>query len=213
MQNPNYIPYTVYNSVTGEPITIYGRTAEAQGRPTSNLDTYDPERERIYDSYGVDFRARLGAGAQVFGGFGFERQLEVACTAPDDPNTLRFCDDRQNDIPFRSQFKLCRVVSDEVGDHVVSGSFQSVQGNTSLRGVTTAHDARVGRSRHDGDHARHDAVSGELPGAVPGRGGHSAGDVPAGDVSLCISRIRTRRTRTGSTNWISRSRRRSGSAG
>ena len=93
--------------------------------------------QRIYDSYGVDFRARLGAGAQVFGGFGFEKQLEVSCTAPDDPNTLRFCDDRENDLPFRKQFKLSGSYPIMWGI-TLSGSFQSVQGNTSLRGVTTA---------------------------------------------------------------------------
>ncbi len=42
----------------------------------------------------------------MFGGVSIERQLDVNCTAPDDPNSLRFCDDRENGIPYRKSFKL-----------------------------------------------------------------------------------------------------------
>ncbi len=34
-----------------------------------------PNRERVYNAFNVEFRARPGAGAQIFGGFSFERQL------------------------------------------------------------------------------------------------------------------------------------------
>ena len=80
--------------------------AVAAVRPTDNLDTFDPERERIYNAYSFTFQARPGRGAQLFGGFGCERQLDVNCTAPDNPNSLRFCDDRVNDIPFKKGIKL-----------------------------------------------------------------------------------------------------------
>jgi len=89
--------------VTGEPITVYARSRE--NRPTRNLDTFDPNRKRTYEAFSFEFRARPG-GANVFGGLSVERQLEVQCTAPDDPNSLRFCDDRQNGVPFRKNFKL-----------------------------------------------------------------------------------------------------------
>jgi hypothetical protein len=100
----DYTPYTFYDPLTGEPIEVYARTL--QNRPTSNLDTYDPERERIYESFNFDFNARPGRGVTLFGGLAVERQLDVTCTAPDDPNTLRFCDDRENGIPYRKSFKL-----------------------------------------------------------------------------------------------------------
>ena len=135
INNPNYTPYTVFNAVTGEPITIYGRTAAAATAPTRNLDTFDPENERIYDAYSLEFRARPGAGAQLFGGFALERQQEVTCTAPDNPNTLRFCDDRENGLPYRKQFKLAGTYPLPWGVSL-SGSFQSVQGSTSNRGAT-----------------------------------------------------------------------------
>jgi hypothetical protein len=105
-RNPNYTPYTIYSVLDGSPITVYGLNANVRSAPTSNLDTADPLRERIYNAFNLEFRARPGAGAQIFGGMSFERQQDVNCTAPDNPNSLRFCDDRANDIMFRKNFKM-----------------------------------------------------------------------------------------------------------
>jgi hypothetical protein len=114
----DYTPFTVYNPVTGDPLTVYSRSNEAQARPVRNLDTYDPERKRTYEAYGMSFSARPGRGINLFGGFSFQRQLEVTCTSPDNPNNptasgaanAAFCDDRNNDIPFRKQLKLAGSV-------------------------------------------------------------------------------------------------------
>jgi hypothetical protein len=128
----DYTPYTVYSPLTGEPIQVFARSAAAIARPTRNLDTYDPERERMYESFNVEFSARPGRGITLFGGLAIERQLDIACTAPDDPNTLRFCNDHENGVPFRKGFKLSGSVP--VGWGVtVSGVFQSNQGSTSSR--------------------------------------------------------------------------------
>jgi hypothetical protein len=102
-RNPNFAAYTVYNVITGEPITVYARSRE--NRPTNNLDTFDPDRKRMYESFNFEFRARPGS-ANIFGGLSVERQLDVNCTAPDDPNSLRFCDDRETGVPYRKNFKL-----------------------------------------------------------------------------------------------------------
>jgi hypothetical protein len=106
--NPFYTPFTIYDPRDGSPITAYGLNANATAsfRPTDNLDTFDPERERIYNAFNLEFRARPGAGAQVFGGMSFERQLDVNCTSPDNPNSRRLCDDRDNDIPFKKNLKI-----------------------------------------------------------------------------------------------------------
>ena len=53
---------TIYNPLTGEPITIYARTAAAQALPTKNLDTFDPNRERVYNAYNLEFRASARKG-------------------------------------------------------------------------------------------------------------------------------------------------------
>jgi hypothetical protein len=134
-QNPNYAPLTVYNALTGEAITVYSRTAAAQGLPTKNLDTFDPKRERLYNAYNLEFRARLPRGAQVFGGTAFERQLDVNCTAPDNPNSLRFCDDTQNSIPFSKQFKMAGSYPLPYGVQL-SASFQTNQGPNSAQTMT-----------------------------------------------------------------------------
>ena len=109
---------------------MYARDPEA--RPTRNLDTFDPERERQYESFNFEFNARPGRGINLFGGLAVERQLDVACTAPDDPNTLRFCDDFQNGVPYRKSFKLSGSLP-LPWDFTLSGVFQSNHGTASSR--------------------------------------------------------------------------------
>jgi hypothetical protein len=135
LQNPNYQPYTVYNVLTGEPFTVYGRTTSASTSVT-NLDTEDPDRQLLYNAYNVEFRARPGHGSQVFGGFAFERQMNINCSASDNPNNVRFCDDRQNDIPFSVQFKIAGSYPLPYGIQL-SGSFQSNQSPSGTFGFTT----------------------------------------------------------------------------
>jgi hypothetical protein len=128
----DYTPFTMYNPLTGEPIQVYARTL--QNRPTNNLDTFDPDRERMYESFNWDFNLRPGRGITLFGGLSVERQLDVACTAPDDPNTLRFCDDTENDIPYRKSFKLSGTVPLKWGINA-SAVFQSNHGIASSRTI------------------------------------------------------------------------------
>jgi carboxypeptidase family protein len=134
LRNPNYVPMTVYNPITGEPITVYSRTAAAAAAPTLNLDTFDPDRLRIYNAFNLEFRARPGRGAQLFGGVSFERQLNVNCTSPDNPNSVRFCDDRENGVPFNKNFKMAASYPMPFGI-TLSGSFQSQVGNA-IRNMT-----------------------------------------------------------------------------
>jgi hypothetical protein len=135
-QNPNYIPYSIYNPVTGEPITIYGRTPTASSAIT-NVDSLDKDRKQSYNAYNLEFRARLGVGAQVFGGFAFERQLNANCNVVDNPNNLRFCDDADNDIPYAVQFKVAGSYPLKYG-LLLSGSFQSNAGAAGTYGFSTS---------------------------------------------------------------------------
>jgi len=131
----DYTPYTFYNPMTGEPIQVFARSAAAAARPTRNLDTFDPERKRTYESYNFEFRARPGR-ALVFGGIAIERQLDVNCTSPDDPNSLRFCDDRKNGIPFRKSLKLAGNMPLKWGVNL-SVAFQSNHGIASRNNTST----------------------------------------------------------------------------
>jgi hypothetical protein len=134
--NPNYTPMTIYNPVTGEPFTVYSRTASASST-IRNLDAEDPERTRRYNAFNLEFRARPGRGSQVFGGVAFERQQDTNCSAFDNPNNLRFCDDLQNDVPFSTQFKIAGSYPLPWGIQL-SGSFQSNESPSGTFGFTTA---------------------------------------------------------------------------
>src|SRR5262245_54343489 len=136
LQNPNYGPLTIYNPMNGDPITVYSRTAAAGTLPVRNLDTFDPKREQIYNAYNFEFRFRPGRGALLFGGLAIERQLEVNCTTPDNPNSVRFCDDRENDIPYSRNLKLAGTYPLPWGIQL-SGAFQSNQSPSATSTTTT----------------------------------------------------------------------------
>jgi hypothetical protein len=133
----DYVSATVYHPDTGEALSdVYFLRPAARGRPTNNLDTFDPERQRLYDALNLEFRIRPGGGAQLFGGASFERQRDVNCTAPDNPTTRRFCDDRDNDIPFRRNFKVAGSMSLPLGI-TFSGVLQSNASPTGASAATT----------------------------------------------------------------------------
>jgi hypothetical protein len=134
-QNPYYTVSSVFDPRTGQPITAYARKAAFASVATKNVDFVDNSDNRgiFYDAFNFEFRIRPGRGSQVFGGFAFERQLTVNCTtAFDDPNEYRFCDDRDNDIPFGKQFKIAGSYPLAYGIQL-SGSFQSNDSPSSTR--------------------------------------------------------------------------------
>jgi hypothetical protein len=123
----DYIPATIYHPQTGALVDgVFYLNNNARSRASDNLDTFDPERERMYNAFNLEFKARPGRGAQLFGGVSFERELNVNCTAPDNPNSRRFCNDRENDVPFRKNLKLAGSMSLPWGI-TLSGALQSNQ--------------------------------------------------------------------------------------
>jgi hypothetical protein len=145
----DYTPYTLYDPLSGEPFTAYGRSAAAQARPARYLDTYDPNRERSYQAFNFEARYRPYAGAQIFGGVSIERQRDTSCTAPDDPNnvtvlstiaapiynTARLCDETALDIPYRKSAKLSAALPVKWGVNL-SMAFQSNVPATASRRMT-----------------------------------------------------------------------------
>jgi hypothetical protein len=141
----DYSPYTWYNPATGAPFTVYARTTAATARPIRNLDTFDPERKDVYDSYTFESKWRIPGGGQLSGGIAYERERLKSCTAPDDPNYVTatagvfngvaLCDDFALDIPWRPQFKMSGTK--EIGWGInVSMSFQNNSSPTSSRIMT-----------------------------------------------------------------------------
>jgi hypothetical protein len=141
----DYTPQTWYNPQTGAPFTVYARSLAAQQRPTSIIDTYDPEREQKYEAFNFEGKWRIPGGGQVFGGFSYERERQKACTAPDDPNYVTatagvfsgaaLCDDFVLDIPYRPNFKVS--ATREIGWGLnVAMAFQNNSSPTSSRLMT-----------------------------------------------------------------------------
>ena len=132
----DYVPYTFYNPLSGQPFEVYARTVT---RPTSILDTYDEERKNRYQSFVLDGKWRIPGGGQLGGGMSFEREQQVNCTSPDDPNYggngKALCDETKLDIPFRPQYKLSGTKDIGFGVNLAV-SFQNNTSPTSSRVMT-----------------------------------------------------------------------------
>jgi hypothetical protein len=102
-----------------------------------NFDTNATDGfEQTYNGFDVTFNARLPRGGSMFGGVTTERTTRVVCGEPDNPNNLRFCDDADNDIPWRPQLKVSGTYPLVWGIQI-SGALQSLAGRA-LGGYTTA---------------------------------------------------------------------------
>ena len=123
----DYIPFQIFNPMTGQPFTIYDVSPAAATR-VDNLDTNaGDDRKHVYTGYDLNVTARLPRGGSLFGGFVTERNLRSICDEPDDPNMLLYCDDWANDIPYRPTLKMAGTFP-LVWGISVSGSFQSLAG-------------------------------------------------------------------------------------
>jgi len=132
-RDTDYLPVEVFDPITGQPFTIYRTAPAAIGRATNNVQFVDTSIEQIYNAFNLEFRARIGNGGQLFGGVAFERELNVDCNNPDNPNNDRFCDDHDNEIPFKKNFRLAGSYPLMWG-LTLSGSLQSNAGVD--RGIT-----------------------------------------------------------------------------
>jgi hypothetical protein len=130
----DYIPFNIFNPMTGQPFTIYDVSPAAVSR-VDQLDTNaGSERKHIYMGYDLNVQARLPKGGSLFGGLVTERNLRNICDEPDDPTVLLYCDDWANDIPYRPTLKLAGTYPIVWGISV-SAAFQSSAGRP--LGLTT----------------------------------------------------------------------------
>ena len=88
--------------------------------------TRTPTRTRApTTAYDVGFSARI-RGGNIYGGTSIGRQLTSSCEV-DDPNSLRYCDLSELDIPYSAQFKLAGSYPLPY-DIQLSGSWQGYPG-------------------------------------------------------------------------------------
>jgi hypothetical protein len=103
----DYSAFQVPNPLNGEPITIYNLNPAKQGLVDLLDTTADHSRARYsYSGVEVTFRARLPNSASMYGGWSAGQAIGVTCADLSDPNTFRYCDHSELDIPFRHSFKL-----------------------------------------------------------------------------------------------------------
>ncbi len=192
----DYRAVNVVSPLDGEVFQVYTVATAAQLAQVQDFDTNaGSDRKQIYNGGDITFNARLPRGGTLFGGFTMERTLRVTCDEPDDPNFLRFCDDRDNDIPYVQQFKFAGTYPLGWGIQA-SASFQSINGRPigTYSGTAAADRNRIlGPGYGDVGSpigtrwliSRTTTLRGQLPGAVhtgrPGRPRHdrSPADHPA----------------------------------
>ncbi len=124
----DYLGVNVVSPLDGSVFTAYTVATTAKLQQVQDFDTNaSSDRKQTYNGGDLTFNARLPRGGTLFGGFTMERTLRVTCDEPDDPNFLRFCDDRENDIPWLKQFKFAGTYPVGWGIQA-SASFQSING-------------------------------------------------------------------------------------
>jgi hypothetical protein len=120
----------VQNPITpSEMITVYNLKPTKLGQ-SSLLDKNSDVNKQWYNGVDFGFTARVGGG-NVYGGASIGRDMQTICEVTD-PNSLRFCDLTQFDIPYLTQFKLSGLYPLPLGLQL-SGTWQGypgVQGGT-----------------------------------------------------------------------------------
>jgi carboxypeptidase family protein len=105
----DYTAVTVVSPLDGEVFQVYNLTTSKVAL-TNRVDRIaDPDkRANYYRGVEASFRMRLPGGGSMFGGTSTGRVVSVQCDQPDNPNLLRFCDQREpgNTPPFQTSVKL-----------------------------------------------------------------------------------------------------------
>lgn len=120
--------YTIVNVPnplnSSELIPIYNLNVAKRGQ-VQNVDTNSDVNGRWYNGADLGFTARI-KGGNLYGGVTTGRQLTSSCEV-DDPNSLRYCDQRELGIPYNTQIKLAGSYPLPYGIQL-SGSWQGYPG-------------------------------------------------------------------------------------
>lgn len=101
-------PVTIVSPLSGEVITAYNLDAAKFGLVDDFRTNSTDVDKRSVEFNGFEFSstARLTNGSNLTGSWTLGRTINVTCDSRDNPNTLRFCDQRELGIPFRHDFKV-----------------------------------------------------------------------------------------------------------
>jgi hypothetical protein len=147
----DYMPVNITNPVDGSPLTVYNLNPAKLGA-IDIVDRNSKTNSRVYNGIEATFNARLGLGT-LFGGVNSGRQVSNNCqvwvgadlnsinpqpiTSASNPNLLRYCDQSQYHIPFRTQFKLAGSYALPLALQL-SAAFQSYPGTINSGNRSTA---------------------------------------------------------------------------
>jgi hypothetical protein len=95
--------FGAWDAASGPTIPIYNLDPSKRGL-VRNVDKNSENNRRLYNGYDFGFTLRV-RGGQLYGGSTIGRQITVTCDV-ENPNSLRFCDQRDLDIPYQQQFKV-----------------------------------------------------------------------------------------------------------
>jgi hypothetical protein len=104
----DYTKVDVVNPLNGEVFPVYNLFASKQGQVErwDYNSTDDNLRYRNYNGFELGYHARLGARGSFFGDWTMDRSLTADCDSVDNPNTFRFCDQGDYDMPWLHEFKF-----------------------------------------------------------------------------------------------------------
>ncbi len=128
----DYTPVQVVSPLNGEVITAYNLTPAKLSLTQIRDTNATSDRERVFNGYEFAVNARVRGGITVFGGISLQKTVNVTCDQPDDPNLVRFCDQRESGLPIQNDFKLNISYPTPWWGLYVSGVFQSYQGQPAL---------------------------------------------------------------------------------
>jgi hypothetical protein len=120
----DYTLVQIANPLDGSLFPVYILRVAKRGQ-VQLIDKNSDQNRRWYNGVDIGFTSRVGGG-KLFGGVNTGRQITAYCEV-DDPNDLRFCDQRDLDVPYLTQFKLAGSYPLPYGVQM-SGSWQGYPG-------------------------------------------------------------------------------------
>jgi hypothetical protein len=123
-----YALYTIADPRgNGQTLPVYSINPAVFGL-VNELDTNSTQNSQVFRGVDVSFNWRLPAGGSLTGGTSTGRSTSVTCEV-DNPNSLRFCDQSQYAIPFRTNFKLSGTYPLPFLGIRLSGTFRGTPGS------------------------------------------------------------------------------------
>ena len=127
VSHADYTPLTIQNPLNAsETIQVFSISRQKLGL-VNELDRNSEENRRFNNGIDANINARIRGGT-IFAGASWDRQIRIECEQAD-PNNLRFCDQSEFGMPYRTMVKVAGMYPLPYGFEL-SGAFQSYPGGS-----------------------------------------------------------------------------------